>query len=487
MAETSIALNRFGLGAREDDRVGGDPRRWLKAQFSAYQPQPAMLAVLPTRGEIAAQLADNLEAVRAFSREGGRPDQKQKTSMQGSGLPPSRENDAADPRKAMRKEARQDARAQHVAQVGARMRMAVASETPFVERLVHFWANHFAVSADKLTTVGFAGMLEFEAIRPHVLGRFADMLIAVEQHPAMLLYLDQALSIGPESALGSRVAARGIRKAGLNENLAREILELHTLGVRTGYTQADVTEFARAMTGWTVAGIGRGPVARLLAGTAAPGAFLFVPQIHEPGDRTIVGRRYPAADEAQARAVLADLAVHPATAQHIATKLARHFVADDPPPALVEKLKAVFLESGGDLPSVYGALIDAPEAWAPVQSKFKTPWEWSVSAFRALGLKETPDLAVVGMLTELGQPVWRPGSPAGFDDVAVRWAGPDALMKRVEVAQRLAGRSNIDARALGPKLFGDHLSADTQSAIARAGEGAEATALLLVSPEFMRR
>lgn len=468
MSETSIALNRFGLGARGDDRVGGEPRRWLKAQFSAYQPQPAMLAALSTRGEIAAQLADNLEAVRAVVG-------KNATS------------DAADPRKAMRKEARQDARAQHVAQVGARMRMAVASDTPFIERLVHFWANHFAVSADKLTTVGFAGMLEFEAIRPHLLGRFADMLVAVEQHPAMLLYLDQAQSIGPDSALGSRVAARGIRKAGLNENLAREILELHTLGVRTGYTQADVTEFARAMTGWTVAGIGRGPAARLLAGTAAPGAFLFVPQIHEPGDRTIVGRRYPAAGEAQARAVLADLAVHPATAQHIATKLARHFVADDPPAALVAKLKAVFLKSGGDLPSLYGALIDAPEAWASAPSKFKTPWEWSVSAFRALGLKETPDLAVVGMLNELGQPVWRPGSPAGFDDVAVRWAGPDALMKRVEVAQRLAARSNIDARALGPKLFGDHLSADTQSAIARAGEGAEAIALLLVSPEFMRR
>ena len=468
MSETSIALNRFGLGARGDDRVGGDARRWLKAQFSAYQPQPAILAALPTRREIAAQLADNLEAVRTAVG-------KNATS------------DAADPRKTMRKEARQDARAQHVAQVGARMRMAVASDTPFVERLVHFWANHFAVSADKLTTVGFAGMLEFEAIRPHVLGRFADMLVAVEQHPAMLLYLDQAQSIGPESPLGSRVAARGVRKAGLNENLAREILELHTLGVRTGYTQTDVTEFARAMTGWSVAGIGRGPVARLLAGTAAPGAFLFVPQIHEPGDRSIVGRRYPAAGEAQARAVLADLAVHPATAQHIATKLARHFVADDPPPALVAKLKAVFLNSGGDLPSVYGALIDAPEAWALAPSKFKTPWEWSVSAFRALGLKETPDLAVVGMLTELGQPVWRPGSPAGFDDVAVRWAGPDALMKRVEVAQRLAGRSNIDARALGPKLFGDRMSADTQSTIARAGEGAEATALLLVSPEFMRR
>ena len=325
MAETSIALNRFGLGARGDDRVGGDPRRWIKAQLSAYQPQPAMLAALPTRGEIAAQLAGNLQMVRAVAG-------KRAETMPA--------DDAAEPKRAMRREARQDARGQHVAQVGARIRSAAVSETPFIERLVHFWANHFAVSADKLTTVGFAGMLEFEAIRPHVLGRFADMLIAVEQHPAMLLYLDQAQSIGPASPFGSRVAARGNRTAGLNENLAREILELHTLGVRTGYTQADVTEFARAMTGWTVAGLGRGPAARALAAGAEPGAFLFVPQIHEPGDRTIVGRRYPSAGVAQARAVLNDLAVHPATAKHIATKLARHFVADDPPPALVARLES---------------------------------------------------------------------------------------------------------------------------------------------------
>jgi uncharacterized protein (DUF1800 family) len=463
MPDREIAHNRFGLGARGGEAAIRDPRNWLKAQFREFEAQPQTLRALPTRSDIAAQLADNVEALKAL---GGK---KAMTAV-----------DDADPKRAMRKEARQDARAQHVAQVGARMRMAVVSNTPFVERLVHFWANHFAVSADKLTTVGFAGMLEFEAIRPHVLGRFADMLVAVEQHPAMLLYLDQAQSIGPDSPLGSRVAARGIRKLGLNENL-------HTLGVRTGYSQSDVTEFARALTGWTVAGIGRGPAARAMTAGAAPGAFLFVPQIHEPGDRTIIGRRYTNIGEAQARAVLADLAVHPATAEHIATKLVRHFVADDPPPALIAKLKAVFLKSDGDLPSVYAALVDASEAWAPTSPKFKTPWDWSVSAFRALGLKETPDQAVVGMLTELGQPVWRPGSPAGYDDVAVRWAGPDALMKRVEVAQRLAARVSVDARTLGPKLFGDGLSVDTQTAIARAGEGAEATALLLVSPEFMRR
>jgi uncharacterized protein (DUF1800 family) len=469
MAEISIALNRFGFGARGDSQVGNDARRWLKAQLSAYQPKPTILASLPTRGEIAEQLADNLEMVRAAAR-----------TRNPAG-------DAADPKRLMRRQTRQDARGQHVSQVGARIRIAAMSETPFIERLVHFWANHFAVSAEKLTTVGFAGMLEFEAIRPHVLGRFADMLIAVEQHPAMLLYLDQAQSIGPSSQFGSRVAVRGNRAAGLNENLAREILELHTLGVRTGYTQADVTEFARAMTGWTVAGLGRGPVARALAANASPGAFVFVPQIHEPGDRTIVGRRYPAAGEAQAMAVLNDLARHPATAKHIATKLARHFIADDPPPAVVARLESVFLKSDGDLPELYEALIDAREAWNPISTKFKTPWDWSISAFRALGVPDQPDQALTGMLAELGQPVWRPGSPAGFDDVAVRWAGPDALMKRVEVAQRLAARNTVDVRMLGQRLFGESLSGDTQTTIARARDGKEALALLLVSPEFMRR
>ena len=157
---------------------------------------------------------------------------------------------------------------------GARLSSALTTTSPFVERLVHFWANHFAVSADKLPVVGLAGLLEFEAIRPHVLGRFSDMLLAVEQHPAMLIYLDQAQSIGPDSQAGRFIAARQGKQRGLNENLAREIMELHTLGVRTGYSQADVTEFARALTGWTVSGLGRGPAARLL-GNAPPGQFEF--------------------------------------------------------------------------------------------------------------------------------------------------------------------------------------------------------------------
>jgi uncharacterized protein (DUF1800 family) len=330
-------------------------------------------------------------------------------------------------------------------------------------------------------------LLEFEAIRPHVLGKFSDMLLAVEQHPAMLIYLDQAQSIGPNSPAGQRISMRGGKQRGLNENLAREIMELHTLGVRTGYSQSDVTEFARALTGWTVSGLGRGPAARMIGG--APGQFTFAEVLHEPGGRTIVGKRYDQAGEAQARAVLLDLAASPATAKHLSTKLARHFAGDDPPPALVERLSKAYLVSGGDLPVVYRALIDSPEAWAPQPVKFKNPWEWSVSALRALGLRDLEPQAAAGVLKQLGQPTWQPGSPAGWDDIAASWAGPDALVRRVEVAQRLAERagSAVDARSLAEKLFPGSLGAPTRTAIARAESPAEGLALLLVSPEFVRR
>jgi uncharacterized protein (DUF1800 family) len=279
----------------------------------------------------------------------------------------------------------------------------------------------------------------------------------------------------------------GGKPRGLNENLGREIMELHTLGVRTGYTQADVTEFARALTGWTVSGIARGPVARLIGG--APGQFQFAEALHEPGDRVIMGKTYRAAGEDQAKHVLRDLAVNPATARHIATKLARHFAGDDPPQPMVDRLSSAFLASGGDLPTVYRAVIDSPEAWAPQPVKFKTPWEWSVSALRAVGQKELDPTIAAAMLKQLGQPTWQPGSPAGWDDIAASWAAPEALMRRVEIAQRFASHagSSVDARALAEKVLPGALTESTRSAIARAESPQEGLALLLVSPEFVRR
>jgi uncharacterized protein (DUF1800 family) len=456
MSASAIALNRFGLGARPGEPVLADPQRWLLSQFDAYEASPApWKSVSRTPALVEVWLAQQ-KAVRQAPE---------------------------DQRSGIRQAYLRQGRDEYVAAAGARMASALQTPTPFVERLVHFWSNHFAVSVDKLLVVGLAGGFEADAIRPHVLGRFEDLLLAVVRHPAMLLYLDQAQSIGPESLAGQRAQDRQ-RKRGLNENLAREILELHTLGVRSGYTQDDVTEFARALTGWTLPGDGRG------ADDDASATFRFVRALHEPGARMVLGRSYADAGEQQARAILHDVATAPATARHIAAKLARHFVADDPPPALVQRLADTFTRTGGDLSSLYRELVAAPQAWQAASAKFKSPWEWAVSSFRALGRNEMPPMQATNLMNQLGQPMWRPGSPAGYDDVAATWAAPDALLRRVEVAQRIAAQAGdaLDVRALAPQaLPGDALGPVTTRAIANADRSGTALALLLVSPEFLRR
>ncbi|RZT54985.1 uncharacterized protein (DUF1800 family) [Sphingomonas sp. BK036] len=489
MAASSIALNRFGFGARPGDVVSGDPARWVLAQCDRFDARPAAIAGAPSTASVSAGLVAYFAEQKAIRTQFGprapKPAAGPAPDPMAAPVPAMA---AADPGEAARQAARQRAgkvsRDDYGAAVAARTIAALTGDAPFVERLVHFWANHFAVSTEKLEVTGLAGPLEFEAIRPHVLGTFADMLNAVERHPAMLLYLDQAVSVGPDSAFAAR---RAKRRSGLNENLAREIMELHTLGVRSGYTQADVTEIARAMTGWTVAGIGRGPGARVQDDSRA-GAFVFLADVHQPGDRIVMGKRYPAGGEAQAQAVLADLAVHPATATHIATKLARHFAGDTPPPAMVARIAAAFRTSGGDLPSVYRALVASPEAWVTPPVKFKSPWEWYVSTQRALGTTTVQPGVTVGMMNQLGQPIWKPGQPVGYDDIAAAWAGPDAILRRVEAAERFAARAGpVDARALAPTLYPGALSAATAQGLARAESPAQALALLLVAPESLRR
>ena len=454
MSALAIALNRFGLGASPDEPAPADPQRWLLSQFDRYEVQPAPWKALARTPA----LVDVWLAMQRSVRQA-----------------------AVGQRSGIREAYLRRARDEYVAAVGARASSALQTAAPFVERLVHFWSNHFAVSVDKLLVVGMAGAFEADAIRPHVLGRFEDMLLAVVRHPAMLLYLDQAQSIGPGSGAGMRAQERQQRRRGLNENLAREILELHTLGVRSGYTQDDVTELARALTGWTLPREG--------SGGAAAATFRFVPALHEPGARTVLGRSYPEGGEEQARAILHDLATAPAAARHIATKLARHFVADDPPPALVQRLADAFARTGGDLPGVYRELIASAQAWQPAMAKFKTPWEWAISSLRALGRREIAPGQATNLMSQLAQRVWRPGSPAGYDDVAGAWAAPDALLRRVEVAQRIATQAGnaVDARALAPRVLPGVLSEATAGAIARAESGSTALALLLVSPEFLRR
>jgi uncharacterized protein (DUF1800 family) len=446
MTPSGIALNRFGLGARPDDPALADPQQWLLAQLLTYDPLPAAWKSLPRTTAIVESWNTMQRSVR------------QAPAGERSGI---REN-------YLREGSRE-----YQAGVGARTTSALQTQTPFVERLVHFWANHFAVSVDKLLIVGMAGGFEADAIRPNVLGNFEDLLLAAIRHPAMLLYLDQAQSAGP----GSAMATRG---RGLNENLAREILELHTIGVRSGYTQEDVKEFARALTGWTLPGE---------ASTANDSTFRFVPALHEPGPRNMLGKTYADAGEEQARAMIRDLVAAPATALHVASKLARHFVADEPPQALVRQLAATFTRTKGDLPSIYRDLIASPLAWQPAPEKFKSPWEWSISSLRALGYRALAATQASNLMTQLGQPVWRPGSPAGYKDTAATWAGPDALLRRVEVAQRFAqdASNTMDARDLAPRVLAGPLSEATSIAVARAESRGTALALLLVSPEFLRR
>ncbi|GAB7537526.1 DUF1800 domain-containing protein [Burkholderia sp. 3C] len=485
----AIALNRFGLGARADDTAPPDPKAWLLDQFARYEPRPAAWADQPGAVALATRFGDERRNLRTEAGQ-TQASQPMPAPLPAPASTPSAAASApANPAQAARQAVNQAIRKESVGvyrdAVDARVESALVTPAPFVERLVHFWANHFAVSVDKGQVAGLAGAFELEAIRPHVLGRFEDMLVAAEQHPAMQLFLDQTRSVGPDSRAALRAEARDpARKRGLNENLAREIMELHTLGARSGYTQADVTEFARALTGWSVAGV-RGPQPN----DAPPGAFVFRPALHEPGVRTVLGRRYDQDGEAQARAVLQDLARAPATGRHLAFQLARHFVADDPPPALTERIARAFEQSDGDLPTVYRTLVESPEAWSSTHAKFKTPWDWTVSSLRGLGWSSLGNLKAAPLLTQLGQPVWRPGSPAGYDDIAASWAAPDALVRRVEVAQRLAARTGdrVDPRALGTTLFAGTLGDATSTAVSRAESTTTALALLLVSPDFQRR
>ncbi len=474
LSPAAIALNRFGLGARPDDQPPDDPHRWLTEQFDRFDVRPAGFGALADGGEILKTYKQAQRDRRMTARAMARPD-----NGATSAKPPRTAEQMA-----MRLDVVQDIQALYRQAVQARTQSALETDAPFVERLVHFWSNHFCVSADNPQTSAFVGAFERDAIRPHVLGRFEDMLLAVERHPAMLIYLNQIQSIGPDSATAERAGLRQPnRRPGLNENLAREIMELHTLGVRSGYSQADVTEFARALTGWTVDNLG----GRLDDG-GAPN-FIFRPQLHEPGVRTILGKRYSQAGEGQARAALLDFTRSDATATHIATKLARHFAGDTPPPTLVERLANHFQRSEGDLPSLYRTLIASPEPWAPQPLKFKTPWEWTLSSLRGLGHADLGSMKIASLQNQLGQPVWKPGSPAGWDDTAATWAAPDALLRRVDLAQRLAAPigDRLDARTLGPRLIPASFSPATADQVGRAESPVSALALLLVSPDFLRR
>ncbi len=469
--QAEIAVLRFGLGARPGDLADAqaEPRAWLMAQLKGAAPLAGNTALAPSE-RIFAQLLAAREQLQDMKREAAAP----------SAAPDATVAAAFNPVR--------DAYLPHYrAQVLARAQSAALTTRPFAERLVHFWTNHFAVSADKGAVFGIAGTLENEAIRPHVDGRFVDLLTAVEQHPAMIAFLDNQNSVGKDSDLALLAARRARdkpkREFGINENLAREILELHTLGVNGGYTQADVTTFAQIITGWSIGG-GKG---RLAGGT--PGQFYFRDNLHEPGPKNFLGKTYNQSGRRQGEAVLADLAVHPATARFIATKLVRHFVADDPPPAAVERVARVFVKTCGDLPRVYAALVEAPEAWDADMRKFKTPEDFVFSTLRAFSAAPQKPEEVVRAFELLGQRQYTPGSPAGWPDTAKSWDGSDALLRRVLWASRVAGRyeQGIDPADLAQSCLGAYARPETVTALRRASSASQGLTLLLMSPEFQRR
>ena len=465
--QAAIAAHRFGLGEPDLAGIGSDARAWLLAQVGPADAQ---------RGSQLPSLPEALARQTAARRQ-----------------------DTEDAHAALRQQAQADIR--------ARLVTAAISQRPFAERLALFWANHFTVSVGKGSTQGLAGAFEREAIRPHIAGRFADLLYAAVSHPAMLRYMDNHLSAGPQSAVVRRLRRRSLanvnadagapapanapRLTGLNENLAREVLELHTLGVAGGggaygpwggYEQADVAALAAVLTGW------RGPRTEPSA-LPGDGSAHFDPLWHQPGAKLVLGRSHAEGPQAL-RGVLDDLARHPSTARHIATKLARHLVADQPAPALVARLARRFTETDGDLPALYTALVDAPEAWEAGLAKLKTPEEFVLSSARLLRVGERlAQRAADAGLTALGQRPHSAGSPAGWPDTAADWLGPEAIWRRVEWAVQVAERVGVtvDARALAQASLGPLLAETTRFQIERAADGSQALALFLMAPEFQRR
>lgn len=478
----AIAFARFGLGPRPGDldRLGPDLRDALLAEIKAGPVHLDGPDLLETPAALL-QLHDENERIKR-EREMQAATFTEVKPAAGEALPPAPvpPGMAALPGAAVAPTPAKPAgppvpQRLFVAEARARFATAAGAEVGFRERLVWFWSNHFAVSALKSgQTRATVGAFEREAIRPHVFGRFADMLRAAETHPTMIYYLDNQGSVGPGSPGGRN------GKRGLNENLGREVLELHTLGVGGGYSQEDVTALARILTGWTVIG----PEGHL--GRPFSTGFNF--NNHEPGDQVLLGRTYPDWGAEQVRAALADLARHPATAAHLARKLARHFVADDPPPALVSRLETTFRDTDGDLARVSAALVEAPEAWSAERAKMRSPLEFTVAGLRLVGGPTDNPGPYLGALNSLGQALWSPHEPNGYPDGVADWASAEGLKTRLDLSARAAQRpAPLDPARLVDAAFGPAVSKETREAVLRAETKPQALALLLMSPEFQRR
>lgn len=493
----AVAANRFGLGATPGllKEIQGDPQGWLLSQLAPEQDLPPPLAALPDTG-------DDLTAFGRWVRQFGRQarsaaGREGNADMAGNGMAAQARQAASD--SDVGASFQKGLLPRYLRAAKARFDTAVRSETPFRERLIHFWSNHFVVSAAKPAAIAMPPSFERDVARKHVCGSFLDMLTASSKHPAMTFYLDNYISIGPNSRCGLNpelvtFSAPVIGTPdGLNENLAREILELHTVGVNGGYDQGDVTRFALVITGWNTLTERTGPLRamyRAARSKMSGSYFNFNEDAHEPGPKIVMGKQYSQEGVEQGEAVLADLSSHPQTARFLATKLVRHFVSDDPPPALVTRVAEAFLETEGDLAHVAGVLVRSPEAWQAPLSKLKRPEEYLVSAARALGAPAITEAELGSTLNQMGQRTYMQPGPDGWPDVGAAWMGPDMLWKRLEwatgTAQKTAG-TDVDPAALAMDVLGGVVSTATLREIRRAESPAQGLTLLLASTEFHRR
>ena len=476
-AEAALALHRFGMGPRPGSiaAIEADPRGALLAELERPPAELVAASALPSSAQAFRTVSDANARRQAKTILASRA-QKEAAKQQMADAPAMMTESGEKDARAMAAKAAAEAvpdpgRQIYLEEARIRTEAAFGAEIGFVERLVWFWSNHFCISADKIQSM--SGAYEREAIRPHVLGRFSDMLLAAEGHPAMLFYLDNLGSMGPNSIAGIN------RTRGLNENLAREIMELHTLGVRSGYSQDDVMAFARVLTGWTLVQPDGSP--------GHGGEFTFNPRLHEPGEQKIMGKVYADEGVEQGRAVLKDLAKHPATATHVATKLARHFVADEPPAALVERMAKVFLDTDGNLREVAKAMVLADESWTQPPNKLKRPSEWVIGMVRATGGTQTDPERFTGGQALLGEPLWRPPSPKGFPDDEASWI--DGTGRRLDIANNFAERvsDRVDPQDVIETVLGSTVSTEVRQAVGRADSRQQALALLFMSAEFQRR
>jgi uncharacterized protein (DUF1800 family) len=469
--EAGFALHRFGLGPRPGSiaAIAADPRGALLAELdrpgAGRIDDPRLLTSAQS-----ARAAFEARSARQAQKIVAERAKKQAEQAQAMAMAPGEEMKPEAAKPGTVAPAPGIEQQNFLKEARARLDAALIPEIGFPERLVWFWSNHLCVSG--YVVPNMTGGYEREAIRPHILGRFVDMVLAAEGHPAMLAYLNNNVSIGPNSVAGIN------RTRGLNENLAREIMELHTLGVRTGYTQEDVIRFANVLTGWTTIS----PVDNPEHGSE----FIFNPRLHEPGSQRVIDKDYADAGVEQGRAVLMDLARHPATATHVATKLARHFVADTPPPPLVERLTKSFRDTDGDLKELAKALVTDPLAWETPRDKLKMPCEWLVAMTRALGVRGDAQRFANGQAL-LGQPMWRPPAPNGFADDEATWI--DGLGRRLDIANALSERvgERIEPDEMLDIALGPLATSDTRAAIGRAESRQQALTLLFMSPEFQRR